>query len=81
MRSGEAFQSGRKEGKGRRKDEKWESLLIEGEKKGKGEGKTRSGEAFQRGGGEKGKGKTRSGEDFQRGREKRKGGRNDISRK
>ena len=36
MRSGEAFQSGRKKGKGGRKDEKWGSFLIEGGKKGNG---------------------------------------------
>ena len=39
------------------------------------------GRLFKEGGKEKGEGKTRSGEDFQRGREKRKGGRNCISKK
>ena len=69
MRSGEAFQSGRKRGKGGRKDEKWGSFLIEGGKKSK------SGEAFQRWRKKgKGEGRTRSGEAFQRGG-KRKGGR------
>ena len=48
MRSGEAFQSGRKKGKGGRKNEKWGSFLIEGAKKGNREEKIRSGEAFQR---------------------------------
>ena len=36
IRSGEAFQSGRKKGKGGRKDEKWGSFLIEGGKNGNG---------------------------------------------
>ena len=47
----------------------------------RGREKLEVGRLFKEGGKEKGEGKTRSGEDFQRGREKRKGGRNDISRK
>ena len=50
-------------------------------KKERGKEKLEVGRLFKEGGEEKGKGKTRSGEDFQRGRQKRKGGRNGISKK
>ena len=56
-------------------------LFNRGREKRKREEKVKVGKLFKDGEKEKGEEKTRSGEDFQRGREKRKGGRNDISRK